>query len=102
MEEEFPMRSELLPRPATKWFVVLFGPPAVGKMTVGQALASLTGLKLLHNHMTIELLLPLFSYGTPAFTQLNHEFRRRNIEEVAQSDLPGWGCGIWRVQPVGR
>jgi cytidylate kinase len=90
------MSSDVLPRPATKWFVVLFGPPAVGKMTVGQALASLTGLKLLHNHMTIELLLPIFPFGTPSFTQLNDEFRRRIIEEVAQSDLPGLiFTGVW-------
>ena len=41
-------------------FVVIFGPPAVGKMTVGQELAKLTGLKLFHNHMTIELVLNFF------------------------------------------
>ena len=40
--------------------VILFGPHAVGKMTVGQALSRITGLKLFHNHMTIELLAPLF------------------------------------------
>jgi shikimate kinase len=31
-------------------FIVIFGPPAVGKMTVGQELARLTGYKLFHNH----------------------------------------------------
>ena len=75
--------------PPSKTLLVLFGPPAVGKMTVGQALAELTGLKLLHNHMTIELLLPIFAFGTPPFTRLVQEFRTRIIEEVAQSDLPG-------------
>jgi len=33
-------------------FVLIFGPQAVGKMTVGQELANLTKLKLFHNHMT--------------------------------------------------
>jgi len=28
--------------------VIIFGPPAVGKMTVGRALSRLTGLKLFH------------------------------------------------------
>ncbi len=45
-------------------FVLLFGPQAVGKMTVGQELERLTGLKLFHNHMTIDLVAPFFSYGS--------------------------------------
>lgn len=73
----------------SKRLIFLFGPPAVGKMTVGQALASQTGLKLLHNHMTIELLLPIFDHGMPQFNRLVQEFRTRIVEEIAQSDLPG-------------
>ncbi len=70
-------------------FVVIFGPPAVGKMTVGYALAELTGLKLFHNHMTIELVLNFFPFGHPQFSRLVGEFRRRIFEEVAASELPG-------------
>lgn len=69
--------------------VVLFGPPAVGKMTVGYELEKLTGLRLFHNHMTIELVLHFFDFGTPPFGRLVDEFRRRIFEEVAASDLPG-------------
>ncbi len=36
--------------------IMIFGPQAVGKMTVGQELEKITGLKLFHNHMTIDLL----------------------------------------------
>jgi hypothetical protein len=70
-------------------FVLIFGPPAVGKMTVGHALARLTGLKLFHNHMTIDLVLPFFPFGSPPFGRLVGEFRRRIFEEVAASDGPG-------------
>jgi hypothetical protein len=42
--------------------VLLFGPQAVGKMTVGQELARITELKLFHNHMTIDLLEPYFLF----------------------------------------
>lgn len=35
--------------------VIITGPQAVGKMTVGQELEKLTDLKLFHNHMTIDL-----------------------------------------------
>jgi hypothetical protein len=70
-------------------FIVLFGPPAVGKMTVGAALAARTGYKLFHNHMTIELVLNFFPFGHPQFSLLVGEFRRRIFEEVAISTLPG-------------
>ncbi|MBR6570108.1 MAG: metallophosphoesterase family protein [Clostridia bacterium] len=40
--------------------VFLFGSGAVGKMTVGQELMKLTGLRLFHNHMTIEPVLEIF------------------------------------------
>ena len=68
-------------------FVV--GPPAVGKMTVGQALAALTGLRLFHNHIAIDLALRFFEYGTPPCRRLVDDVRRRVFEEVAASDLPG-------------
>ena len=69
--------------------VFIVGPPAVGKMTVGAELARRTGLRLLHNHLTIELALRFFPFGSPPFGRLVNEFRRRIVEEVAASDLPG-------------
>jgi hypothetical protein len=69
--------------------VFIVGPPAVGKMTVGHELAARTGMRLFHNHQTIDLVLPYFEFGTPPFRRLVHEFRRRIFEEVAESDLPG-------------
>ena len=68
-------------------FVV--GPPAVGKMSVGQAITERTGLRLFHNHISIELALRYFDYGTPPFRHLNGEIRHRLIEEGPTSDLPG-------------
>ena len=58
-------------------------------MTVGYELAKLTGFRVFHNHMTIELVLNFFSYGQPPFQRLVGEFRRRIFEEVAASDLSG-------------
>lgn len=73
--------------PPTLLYVV--GPPAVGKMTVGQEIAARTGLRVLHNHQTIDLVLPFFEFGSPPFGRLVYEFRRRLIEEIAASALPG-------------
>ena len=69
--------------------VFIVGPPAVGKMAVGAELAHRTGLKLFHNHQTIDLVLRFFPFGTPPFQRLVGEFRRRIFEEVASSELPG-------------
>ena len=45
--------------------VFMIGNAAVGKMTVGQALAKITGLRLFHNHMTIEPVLEIFGQYQP-------------------------------------
>jgi len=74
---------------AAVMLVFIVGPPAVGKMTVGHALAERTGLRLFHNHHTIDLVLRFFQFGTPPFHRLVGQFRRRVFEEVAASDLPG-------------
>ena len=70
-------------------FILIFGPQAVGKMTVGHELEKITGLKLFHNHMTIELVSPFFDYGTKTGRRLVKLFRKEIFEEVAKSDLKG-------------
>ncbi len=64
----------------------LIGNASVGKMTVGQELMKITGLRLFHNHMTIEPVLDIFGY-------LNRDAveRLRNVifEEFAKTDLEG-------------
>lgn len=69
--------------------VVIFGPPAVGKMAVGMELQQITGLRLFHNHMTVDLALRFFPFGTAPYGRLVSAFRTRVCEEVAASDLPG-------------
>ena len=73
----------------TPTLVIIVGPPAVGKMTVGAELSALTGLPLFHNHLSIEAVLPVFGFGSPAFDRLVDGFRERMFVEVAESDLPG-------------
>lgn len=72
-----------------KTLVFLIGPPAVGKMTVGEALSGRTGLPLFHNHLSIEAVLPIFEFGSPPFGRLVSGFRERVFEEVAESDHDG-------------
>ncbi|MBB3109781.1 hypothetical protein FHS18_001844 [Paenibacillus phyllosphaerae] len=70
-------------------FVLLFGPQAVGKMTVGHELERITSLKLFHNHQTIELLQPYFGFS-PEMWRLSTLFRKEIFEAMARSDQPGF------------
>ena len=66
--------------------VFIFGGGAVGKMTVGQELMKLTGLRLFHNHMTIEPVIALFGYYNGKVVT---EIRETMFREFAASDQPG-------------
>jgi len=52
-------------------------------------IARRTGLRLFHNHMTVDPVAHLFPYDSPSFARLVLELRRCVFEEVAASDLPG-------------
>ena len=72
--------------------VLILGPAAVGKMTVGQALAELTGFKILHNHLVRELLIqfiPVDGPGSEEGRRLKNLFTQEILEAVAKSNLPG-------------
>ncbi len=70
-------------------FVIIFGPSAVGKMSVGKALAEKTELKLYHNHMSIEAVRPVFDFGTPEFNRLVELNRIEMFKAAAKSNLEG-------------
>ncbi len=64
----------------------LIGNAAVGKMTVGQELMKITGLRLFHNHMTIEPVIEIFgSYNSQVINRL----REVVFEEYAASENYG-------------
>ena len=66
--------------------VLIVGDGAVGKMTVGQELAKLTGLRLFHNHMTIEPVLEIFNdFNVDVILKLRYLI----FEEFAKTDNYG-------------
>ena len=81
--------------------IVLFGPPAVGKMTVGRAVCARSDFRLFHNHHTIEPLHEIFGQASPAFGTLNAEFRRRVIEEAAAHDVRLVFTTVWDLAGAG-
>ncbi|AQP48402.1 hypothetical protein BW730_13700 [Tessaracoccus aquimaris] len=81
--------------------LMVFGPPAVGKMTVGRALADTGRFRLFHNHATIEPLLETFGHGTEPFNLLNEEFRRRVLEEAARHGIDLVFSIVWALDSEG-
>lgn len=66
--------------------VFIIGNGAVGKMTVGQELMKRTGLRLFHNHMTIEPVIEIFgTFRTDVISKL----REVIFQEFAASDQYG-------------
>ena len=72
-----------------KSLVLILGPHAVGKMTVGQELAKITELRLFHNHMSIELTRKLFDYSEKEWRVLNETIRQTVFELFSKGDFPG-------------
>jgi len=73
----------------SKTLVIIIGPHAVGKMTVGQELAKITDLRLFHNHMSIELTRKLFAHREKEWRVLNETIRQTVFELFAKGDFPG-------------
>lgn len=69
--------------------VIIFGPHAVGKMTVGQELSKITELKLFHNHMTIDIVSDLFKNIPQERNRLTALFRKEIFEAYSKSDEYG-------------
>lgn len=72
-----------------KTLVIIIGPHAVGKMTVGQELEKITGLKLFHNHMSIELARKLFEFSDPEYKILNQTIRETVFNLFAKGNFKG-------------
>lgn len=69
--------------------IIIFGPLAVGKMTVAQELENVLGYKLLHNHLTMELLRPFFDIKSAGFNRLDRLFKAEILKELLGSDSEG-------------
>lgn len=69
--------------------VIIFGPHAVGKMTVGQELSKITELKLFHNHMTIDIVNDLFENLPKERGRLINLFRKEIFEAFSGSEEYG-------------
>lgn len=70
--------------------IVIFGPGAVGKASVGQALAEKTGFRLFHNHLTTDPVAQLLGWDHPQFQDLSWSLRMQLFRAaLADQSHPG-------------
>jgi len=69
--------------------IFIYGMPATGKLTVAQELVAITGYKLFHNHLVVDLLLTVFEFGSPEFVALREEMWLSVFEQASNAQLPG-------------
>ena len=69
--------------------IFLHGWPGVGKLTVARELAQLTGFPVFHNHLTVDLLEPVFAFGSPPFVELRERIWLAVFARAAEERLPG-------------
>jgi len=67
--------------------IFLYGPPAVGKLTVAKELAKLTGYKLLHNHLTVDLIASLYEWGSAKYWDHLREVRETLLANLAKDNV---------------
>lgn len=67
--------------------IFIHGAPAVGKLTIARELASLTGFRLFHNHLTVDLVASVFDFGSEPFILLREQIWLTVFHEAAQENI---------------
>ena len=65
----------------------IYGPPAVGKLTVANEIAKRTGFKVFHNHLSIDAIEPIFEFGSKPFFRLVEMIRVETVAEAARQGV---------------
>lgn len=79
--------------------ILLYGPPAVGKLTVAKRLSALTGFPVLHNHLTADYAATFFEWLTPEFVSFVDKLRLFTLKETADAGRPGLICTLVYAHP---
>lgn len=69
--------------------IFLHGMPGVGKLTVARELAKLTGFKLFHNHLAVDLVQSVFDFGSKPFVELREMIWLEVFRRAAEKKVPG-------------
>lgn len=71
--------------------IIIYGPPAVGKLSVARVLTTQTGFGLLHNHLVFDLISSVFDPkdNEEVFSDLTPEIRHLIVERALDAGVEG-------------
>jgi len=71
--------------------IFIYGPPATGKLTIAQELVKLTGFKLYHNHLAVDLVESIFNRGKykDIFFSLIAQVNLFMLSKATKNNIPG-------------
>lgn len=77
---------------------------SVGKLIVAREVQRLSGYKLVHNHLTVNALAPVFDFGSDPFSEVLHRVRLDVFETAARhgTDLIFTNNSVWGNGSGGR
>lgn len=67
----------------------IYGPAASGKLTVARELGSRTGFPVFHNHLVVNMLTPVFGFGSAPFVELRECVWLKVLATAAEELIPG-------------
>ena len=63
--------------------------PGVGKLTVARELSNLTKFKVFHNHLTVDLVVSLFEFGSESFINLREKIWLETFSQAIKANFDG-------------
>src|SRR5690349_18304906 len=66
--------------------VILYGPPAAGKLTIAKELAAIADIKIFDNHRVIDMFSSLVSRAYTDFAPTVYELIRVSLEAAVKAD----------------
>lgn len=69
--------------------IIIYGPPAVGKLTVAKELAKITGFKVFHNHLTLDAVKSVLNPKHEEFSKILSDIRLKVIEASSKAKTDG-------------
>lgn len=83
--------------------LIIFGPPSVGKATIGKLIEEKTGYRLFHNHMIMDGVIHIFGIATQSENKLSKYIRTAVIKEAAKMHIDLIFTYVWDFsKPKGK
>ncbi len=67
--------------------IMIYGPPAAGKLTVARKVAEMSDYKVFHNHLVNDYISELLTFGTEEYARMAEDMKFLTLKYAVQSDV---------------